>query len=222
MRQLRRRTDAPLSRHERQYRWCVMGMVMMVPVVLVFGWLMLPNAQAAAWALTEHPEVEGANGVLYVSGALTESACRLDMTSAYQAVRLGTVGTGRLQSPGDRGTPVAVQLKLRDCLRMSGRSLDARGGSLTWSASQPAVSVSFMAPADPDSPQLVQVQGAQGLGLRLLDERQRDVRLGSRGAPLLLTPGQSTLTYTVTPERTAAPLQAGLYRATVNFRLNYD
>ncbi|WP_275075766.1 hypothetical protein [Providencia rettgeri] len=39
-------------------------------------------------------DVDGANGTLYVHGALTESACRLAMSSAYQTVELGTLGTG--------------------------------------------------------------------------------------------------------------------------------
>ncbi|EIT7186893.1 type 1 fimbrial protein [Serratia marcescens] len=211
-----------LSRHERQYRWCLGALVIMVPVVLVVGWLLLPPVRAAEWALAEHGAVDGAQGRLWVYGSLTESACRLDMTSASQDVLLGDIGTGRLQHIGDRGIPVAVKLLLRDCLRMSGSAQDSRTGGLVWSAGQPAVSVSFMAPADPDNPQLVQVQGAQGVGLRVLDEGQRDVRLGRRGTPLLLTPGQSSLTYSVMPERTSAPLQAGAYRATIHFRLDYD
>ncbi len=222
MKQQNRPIGLPISRYERQYRWCLAGLVMMVPVVIVVGWLLLPSAWAADWVLTEHGDVEGASGQLWVHGALTESACRLDMASAYQDVDLGDIGTGRLQKVGDRGNPVEVQLYLRDCLRMSGSSRDGRTGNLTWSASQPAVSVSFMAPVDPDTPALVQVRGAQGIGLRLLDAQQRDIRLGERGTAQLLIPGQSTLTYTITPERTAALLQAGAYRATVDFRLSYD
>lgn len=93
---------------------------------------------------------------------------------------------------------------------------------LTWSGSQPAVSVSFNAVRDADNPQLVKVQGVSGLGLRLEDEHGREVRLGSRGAPLLLTPGQSALTYRVATERTLAELIAGRYRAVVDFHLSYD
>lgn len=51
---------------------------------------------------------------------------------------------------------------------------------------------------------------------------KRDVRLGSRGAPQYLTPGNSVLTYYVVPERTPAPLVAGAWHAVVNFGLNYD
>lgn len=87
---------------------------------------------------------------------------------------------------------------------------------------QPAVTVSFRANRDADNPQLVKAQGVSGLGLRLEDGRGEDVRLGSSGKALLLTPGQNTLSYTVTPERTPASLVAGSYRAVVNFHLSYD
>ncbi|EMH4079068.1 hypothetical protein RGI92_002338 [Serratia marcescens] len=76
--------------------------------------------------------------------------------------------------------------------------------------------------ADVDNPQLVKAQGVSGLGLRFLDAGGEDVRLGSRGKPLWLTPGSDTLTYQVAPERTAAPLMAGSYRAVVDSSLSYD
>lgn len=166
--------------------------------------------------------VDGANGVLQVRGALSESACRLEMTSAWQEINLGTTTTGRLRQVGDRGTPVTVQLKLQDCISGPARTLDERSGNLRWSPGQPAVTVRFIAPADINNPELIQVQGAGGLALRVTDKLGRDIRLGSRGASLLLTPGNNQLTYTITPERTRAPLQAGSYRAQVNFGLSYE
>lgn len=99
-------------------------------------------------------------------------------------------------------------------------------GRAHWRADlvrQPACGVGgFNAVRDADNPQLVKVQGVSGLGLRLEDEHGREVRLGSRGAPLLLTPGQSALTYRVATERTLAELIAGRYRAVVDFHLSYD
>ncbi|WP_426509625.1 fimbrial protein [Serratia proteamaculans] len=189
----------------------------MVPLVLSTVWALLPSAQAA-----DNWNIDGANGVLHVRGALTESACWLEMPSAWQDIWLGETGTAKLARFGDRGTPVAVQLHLRDCLRSPAKNRDLRSGNVLWSTAQPAVSVSFVAPADADNPQLVKVRGASGVALRLTDALGRDVRLGERGAPLLLTPGQSVLNYRVMPERTRAPLQAGAYSAHVDFRLSYD
>lgn len=184
--------------------------------------IMLPLAFASTVRAADHWEVEGANGVLRVQGALTESACRLEMASAWQDIALGDLGTGRLRHLGARGTPIAVHLQLQDCLPGPASNRGHRTGSRLWSPNQPAVSVSFVAPADADNPQLIKVQGAEGLALHLTDSLGRDVRLGSRGAPLWLTPGLNMLTYTVTPERTSAPLMAGAYWAQVNFRLHYD
>lgn len=202
---------------ELRYYGILGALAMMVPVTLGTILMLLPPSHAA-----DNWEVDGANGTLYVQGALTESACRLEMSSAYQDIWLGETGTARLEAPGARGTPVAFELRLKDCLRTPASLRDARTGALTWAPNQPAVSVSFRAPADLDNPQLVKAQGVSGVGLRLTDPKGRDVRLGSRGEPLFLTPGQSSLNYRVAPERTKAPLVAGAYRAAVDFQLSYD
>ena len=207
------------ERHDWQYYGTLGGLALMAPLTLGAMLWLLPNAQGQP---VDNWYTDGANGVLQVHGALTESACRLDMESAWQDISLGEIGTGRLQNVGDRGTPVAFELQLRDCLRSPAGSRDSRTGALSWADNQPAVTVSFRTTLDAGNPQLVKVQGVSGLGLRLEDGRGQDVRLGSRGEPLLLTPGQNALSYSVTPERTAANLAAGAYRATVDFSLSYD
>ncbi|MBH2664928.1 type 1 fimbrial protein [Serratia ureilytica] len=202
---------------ELRYYSVLAGLAMMAPLSLATLLWLLPAAQAV-----DNWDVEGANGVLYVEGSLTESACRLEMDSARQDIRLADVATGQLAQAGERGTPVAFELRLRDCLRSPARSRDERTGALSWMPDQPAVRVSFRAPADADNPQLVKARGVSGLGLRILDGHGRDVRLGSRGEPLWLLPGSNALSYKVAPERTAAPLRAGGYRAVVDFYLSYD
>ncbi|MEN5283227.1 fimbrial protein [Serratia marcescens] len=206
-----------LFRSELRYCATLGGLILMAPAALGMLMLLMPTAKAVDnWA------VDGANGVLQVRGALTESACRLEMSSARQDIWLGETGTAQLQMPGDRGVPVAFELRLKDCLRSPAATRDERTGGLAWAPNQPAVTVSFNAVSDMDNPQLVKAQGVSGLALRLQEGGGRDVRLGSRGAPLLLASGQNTLSYTVTPERTRAPLVAGGYQAAVDFRLSYD
>ncbi|MFJ3264862.1 fimbrial protein [Serratia liquefaciens] len=203
--------------NEVRYYGTIGGLALMVPISLGTLLWLLPSAKAV-----DNWDVEGANGTLYVHGALTESACRLEMTSARQDIALGEVGTGRLQAIGARSEPVRFELRLADCLRSPAGARDVRGGGLTWADNQPAVTVSFRATRDEDNPQLVKAQGVSGLGLRLEDSEGRDVRLGSWGKPLLLMAGQNTLSYTVTPERTPADLIAGSFRAVVDFHLSYD
>lgn len=203
---------------ELKYYGALFGLALMAPITLGAVVWLLPPAQAAV----DNWDVEGANGTLYVHGALTESACRLEMTSAHQDIVLGETGAGRLRTVGARGEPIRFELRLEDCLRSPAGSRDVRTGGLTWADNQPAVTVSFRATRDADNPQLVKAQGVSGLGLRLENAQGEDVRLGSRGKPLLLAPGQNTLSYTITPERTPAALMAGSYRAVVDFHLSYD
>ncbi|MBH3276405.1 fimbrial protein [Serratia marcescens] len=207
------------DRHEWRYYGALGGLALMAPLSLGAMLWLLPAAQGQR---VDNWYTDGANGVLQVRGALTESACRLEMESAWQDISLGEIGTGRLQNVGDRGTPVVFELRLQDCLRSPAGNRDAHTGALSWAANQPAVTVTFRAVQDADNPQLVKAQGVTGLGLRLEDGRGQDVRLGSRGEPLLLTPGQNALSYTVAPERTKAALVAGSYRATLDFSLSYD
>lgn len=168
------------------------------------------------------PGVDGETAVLKVSGTLTESPCRLEMSSAWQAIDMGNVAAGQLQKSGEQGRPVPVTLRLRDCQSVTARNRDDRSGSLVWSHEQPAVQIRVTAPADNVNPQLFAVRGTSGLALRLKDAYGRDVLPGERGAPLLLTPGQDTLTWTLAAERTAAPLQAGAWHALMNIGLEYD
>lgn len=166
--------------------------------------------------------VDGMHGELHVHGVLTESACRLDMASAWQDVDMGSLATGKLQRPGDSGTPVPVTFRLQDCLSSSSRTRDMRTGNVLWSRTSPSVTVRFTAPADSTNPALVRVSGAEGVALKLTDSAGRDVRLNDRGAPLLLTPGENALNYQLTPVRTSAPLLAGAWQALICVGLSYD
>jgi type 1 fimbria pilin len=71
-------------------------------------------------------------------------------------------------------------------------------------------------------PELFQVQGAEGIALRLRDASGNTLRPGTAGAPLFMNPGDNTLMFTVAVERTAAPLLANSYRATLDFHLHYQ
>lgn len=182
---------------------------------MILAALLCPVAQAATRL------IDGEHGVLRVSGALTESACRLEMSSADQSVELGEVGTARLQHVGDRGTAVAVQLRLQDCLRSAANNRDQLG-NLTWSTNQPAVSLTFTGVQDNHEPELFMARGVSGMGLRLTDASHHNVVPGLAGHPQLLTPGNNVLIYYIAPERTGAPLQSGAYLAHVNFRMSYE
>lgn len=167
-------------------------------------------------------DVDGASGRIEIYGKLTESACRLDLGSAWQEVDLNTLTTAQLVLPGDEGTPVSFTLKLRDCIRSGTINGDRRLGNQLKDAFQPSVAVTFLAPTLAVAPTLIAVTGASGLGLALRDGRYERIQLGSRGKPLLLDPGQNSLSFTLTPVRTQAPLAAGYFHASLFFYMRYD
>ena len=157
----------------------------------------------AAWP--GNLDIEGAPGMLYVHGTLTESACRLGMNSLYQDIVLEDTGKGQLRYVGMQGTPVRFTLRLEDCLYSLAGSKDPRTG---WRI------------RDDSTPALVKAPGFSVLGLTTAQGEH--VRPGDQGRPLLLTSGQNVLNYVITPERTSAALGAGSYRAVIDFYLSYD
>lgn len=171
-----------------------------------------------------HPlsEVDGEHGLLHVKGELTDSPCRLTMDSMDQTIDLGTLASADLAYPGARSAPVHFTLRLQDCLVASGHIRDARSGGTVYGVNHPVVSVSFTAPADFSDPSLMKLHGVQGIALRMTDSRNHDVRVGSRGVPQLLTPGDNQLGWTVVAERTPEAIVPGPFRATADFRLSYD
>ncbi|MFN1150110.1 fimbrial protein [Serratia liquefaciens] len=186
--------------------------------ILLLGCLLLLSASVQAVTSVNGTVEGGEYGVLQVTGALTQGSCRLDMQSANQTVDLGNTEMVALKRFGYRGTPVAVQLFLRDCQVSGGRKTDAG----TVEPSRSIVRVSFRGVQNADDSSLLKVFGASGFGLRLMDRQMRDIRLGSVGLAQPLNSDNSELTYYVVPERTRAPLIGGAYRAVVDFRLSYD
>ncbi|MFV8979238.1 fimbrial protein [Serratia fonticola] len=167
-------------------------------------------------------DVDSAHGQLNVYGVLTENACRLEMDSERQDVNLGYQTLDRLLHTGDLGRPVAVEIKLQDCLRTTAGSRNIRGNNGALNLQQPSMSVSFVATPDENSPALVKVKGVTGLALRITDKQKQDVPLGGPGKPLSLNPGKNTLTYYITPQRTVAPIVSGAYQANIHFYLDYN
>lgn len=164
--------------------------------------------------------VDGQHGIVYVTGSLTESPCRLAMTSDYQTVLMENIDTAELRHNG-KGAPIPFQIELEDCLETSSRLENMQSGMTAWSSTQPAVKIRFLAPAIPSMPDFARVNGAQGLGLALTSKSGTLIPLGKESEPQLLPSGQSTLTYYVTPVRTGV-LQPGAYSALIAFEMLYD
>lgn len=67
---------------------------MIYPLACVVSLLLTGAARAAEVP----PDIDGEVGVLHVYGSLTESPCRLEMSSAWQAVSLGNTATATLRA----------------------------------------------------------------------------------------------------------------------------
>lgn len=165
---------------------------------------------------------DGQTAEFQVIGSLLESACYLDVSSSHQTLDLGNLSTARLVQMGDQGSPVTLQLKLQGCVRSEGGRRDERLGTWVWSASEPVATLAFSAVSDPETPELIKVEGASGFGLRVQDVDGHDLYLGQTAPVWFVTPGDSQLTYYIRPERTAAPLKPGAFRASLNVNLTYD
>ncbi|MCX3071351.1 fimbrial protein [Providencia stuartii] len=167
-------------------------------------------------------QVDGENGVLYVSGSLTESPCRLSMMSASQTVDMGNIESASLPYVGAKGQPIPFQISLLDCIETNTLVTTRRTGETAWSPTQPAVKIRFLAPTVPFMPQYAQVTGAQGIGLELSNTRGQPLPLNEQSNPVLLASGQDVLTYYITPVRTAADMLANAYSALITFEMLYE
>lgn len=165
--------------------------------------------------------VEGEHGQLEVSGSMTDSPCMMDMSSSFQEVDLGEINNAQLRKPGDEGPNAEFTFMLRHCIASDSRLLNQQNGTVTGSSDQPVMYVEFVSESDRYNPELIQIKGIHGLGLRLKDEHNRAVHLGQLSAPQYLDGGQNLLRYSIALERTSEKLVLGPFHATVDFRIHY-
>lgn len=195
--------------------WLLYGLFIL-SVIFSLGLSYAFAAQSDNW------DVEGEHGELYVTGVLFDSACWLDMDSAYQEVSLGQIGQSSLLHVGDRSDAENFLIKLHGCFRRIGEGTDNVKLIHVLDPIQPSIRVNFFGVADKNSPQLLKVSGITGVGIRITNEHDRDVRLGQSGEPHLLDNGDNQMLYKVALERTRAPLSAGYYRSEINFTIDYN
>lgn len=168
----------------------------------------------------EQPLVD--TGMLYVHGDLQENTCRLTMDSAWQEVDLGSTAHADVNLVGKAARPVTVTLYLEDCPVLGSWSQNITLMTTTVSSMQPPYKARFVARADDSNPDLVKVTGASGIGLRIRDSHGKPVAFSRISDAVLLSPGQNQVTFTLAPERTAAPFVAGPYHALINFSMIYQ
>ncbi|MEX9843881.1 fimbrial protein [Providencia rettgeri] len=167
-------------------------------------------------------DVDGQHGVIHVSGSLTENPCRLAMESSNQSISLGNISFADLSQSKQWERQVPLQIELLDCLEVQTELQNSQTGYTVWSTTQPAVKVRFIAPTVPQYTDIIRVNGAQGLGLQVVNVTGQVLPIGKDSNPMLIAPGQNRLTYYVTTVRTSGPLIPGAFSALIAFEMMYD
>ncbi|MGK7286079.1 fimbrial protein [Buttiauxella agrestis] len=166
-------------------------------------------------------QVGGQQGELKIDGVMTESPCMLDMVSNFQEIELGAINNAQLRKPGDQGQRVEFDFTLRHCISSASRLVNQISGTVSGASDQSVMYMEFVSVNDGTNPDLIQVKGVHGIGLRLKDSRYHVVHLGEFTSPTFLNNGQNTLKYSATIERTSEKLVLGPFHATVDFKIHY-
>lgn len=182
----------------------------------------IAREQSLGYPAFDNWNIDGQHGVLRVRGALTDSPCRLAMHSADQTINLGVVTLNQFPEIGSEGLEATFQLALTDCLAVANTQMNKLTGLMPWSTDQPGVSVRFYSVDTSNNGRYIKLHGVSGLGLIIKDSTGHALNLGQYSQPRLLPVGQSMLTYTVAPVRTAVAINPGSFYAVINFQLSYD
>ena len=168
-----------------------------------------------------YAEIAGNVGKLRVYGALVESPCQLQMDTADQSVGLGNIQTADLKFVGDqaRSTPFVIQLQ--DCIPINTNIKNYKMDTDTWSTYQPGFKLRFLAQSAPDFPNLIAVNGAKGIALRLSEDDGSPIDLGTDSKPLLVTPPQEGFRYWITPIKISR-LEPNAFQSIISFEVIYE
>ncbi|WP_336768932.1 fimbrial protein [Pantoea endophytica] len=157
------------------------------------------------------------------TGALMSSACSLAVDSQEQTVDLGSVSGNKFRHRGDRSQNVNFSLHFKDCLA-GAHEYPPDAGITTknyWSRGERSVALSLVGTPDDFNNDLLRINGARGVGLRLTDAKSRDMSLNYGSKTFFLSPGDNTLNFNVSVEATQDYVQAGYIDAIVNVNVYY-
>lgn len=174
------------------------------------GLLCLVSALAQA---DEGEHTKGQVGALFVHGSLEVSCFTLTMESPWQEVIVGAAS--------DSSRPVMLTLALQDfpdarLPHQSGRPVDYHAGkaSAIYQARLTARTRTL-------DPQLISVQGAEDVGIKLRDSSGRVLDLAGRGALIPLTTGLQVVNFTLTPEKLTVDSPSTPYHTLATFSMDY-
>jgi type 1 fimbria pilin len=148
-------------------------------------------------------------GRILMEGSIIETACAIEMNSRDQAIEMITIPITKIAQDG-RGIPKPFVIRLINCtLQRVDQSLpDFQLFRVTFDGV-------------PDG-NLLGVEGeARGVGLQIKDHSGNIALPGVPLPPAEITPGDKVLHYTMNLVPNNQKLQAGEYRSTVRFKMDY-
>ena len=150
------------------------------------------------------------HGTVTMQGSIIDTACAIEMASLYQHIEMPPLPVGQIIRDGF-GPGVPFSIHLSDC------TLHHQNPALPdWSTFQ----VTFDGSVTNNG--LFGVQGrAEGVGLRITDERGAVAQPGYPMALRDLQTGDMSLNFTLNLAGNHERLRSGDYRTTIRFKLDY-
>jgi type 1 fimbria pilin len=178
-----------------------------------------------AWgALAEKsPDVQGETALIHINAAVVESSCGIALSSQDQSIAMQPVPRNKLVKVGALSAITWFRIELRHCLPEKGMQLTMSTLTRGWSNLGPVVSVSFGGPQSEANPGVFSTTGtASGIGLQLVDAKQKKIIPGHAEGVNFLAPGKNELIYGVAIARLPTEIKDGYYRSVIDFQVNYD
>ncbi|EHZ6872347.1 type 1 fimbrial protein [Providencia rettgeri] len=168
------------------------------------------------------------HSTVHLTGSVYASPCVLELETQEQYVDLGDINAREFHRIGDRSTPVAFNIRLKDCQRGASKSFVNAAGEATQNAQryyltgESAVSLSIAGDTDFFNPDLVRVTGdVRGAGLRISSKDHQNLMVNQPTSSWVIKPGDNNITLNASLESTAQSVSAGTFSGLVRLKLEY-
>ncbi|HHB1427577.1 TPA: fimbrial protein [Serratia odorifera] len=202
--------------------------VNMMGILLLGGALYAPHlARSGEPKEIAQPRLEMAETArVNFVGALLSPPCSLAADSQDQQVDLGVISGKQFRNQGDRSQSVNFTLRFQDCLMGAhayriGADPARYPGNAAYVGGEQTVMLSFVGVPDDYRSDLLKLNGARGVGLRLQDARGAALPLNQPVPAAFLQPGDNQLNFSASLESTQPFVQADYVDAVVNVNVYY-
>lgn len=153
------------------------------------------------------------HGRLALQGSIVDTPCSIEVGDLLQELDMGNMSVSEMKRI-DTGNSLPFNIGVRNCDLGAIRE----GGSNTY---MPTRRIRIVFDGVNDAGYFAVSGTASGVALMIRDEFGQEMAPGGMVAPVPMPDGDMDLNYTVTMVKNGQGLQAGSYRAAVNFRIEY-